>query len=644
MNIRLLQLTISNFKGCHHLVMDFQGHSATIHGDNATGKTTIYDAFTWLLFGKDSRGRGDFEIKPLDPGGQVADHAAVTAVEVILDVDGAPLQLKRTFFERWSIKRGGSEATYDGNTSEYYIDNVPMKKGEYEKRIHELVREDLFRVLTNVSWFCEVMDWRQRRDMLFRVCELPEDKVIMAADPRFEPLATAMGGLSLEDFKRKLLAERKGLNADRNTIPARIDEQKKSIEVLSGVDFPAIRARRNAAAAKLEKLQAELVKLGHGALLEAKRNELEAARNSVEAEIIRNNSHRQSQIIPAEDRRLAIRAAMDKAAAEAARWRRMAAVEETSIRDLEGKIQSYRDTWAAENGRSFQAGNCPTCGQTLPEDAQRAARGRFEADKRKAMQEAVDRANEIKNTLTVAHGRLEEYIQAAAVAESEACRLRSELEAYQPEVQPEIMDLPGHAERLAAAEEQVRTLAAEVEKLEIDTAAIRAEIMSKVNALRAELDSFDGELAKEAMLTFARRRSEELREDAQKAAAALSEVERVLFLCEEFARYKVSYVENSINSRFQLTQWKLYDEQINGGVSDCCEAMHDGVPYAALNTGMRINLGLDVIRTLSNHYGLRVPLIVDNAESVTTLLDTNTQMIQLVVSKSDKELRCEYGA
>ena len=500
MDMKLLHLAIDNFKGCKHLALGFQGRCASIYGDNAAGKTTIYDAFTWLLFGKDSRGRGDFEIKPLDPGGQVADHAAVTAVEATLDVDGVPLQLRRTYFERWSVKRGGGEATYDGNTSEYFVDGVPMKKSEYENRIRELVSEDVFRVLTNVSWFCEGMDWRRRRDMLFQVCELPGDKDIMAADPRFEPLSAAMGGLSMEDYKRKIQAERKGLNAGRNTIPARLDEQKKIVERLSGIDFPAIRAQRDTTAAKLEQLQAELVKLGHGALLDTKRNELAAARNAVEAEINRNTSHRQSQTVPVEDRRPAIKTAMDKAAAEAARWRRMAAGEENTIRDLEAKIQACRDSWAVENARSFQAGNCPTCGQTLPEAALIAARDRFEADKKKSLQEAVDRANDAKASLAAARGRREEYIQAAHGAENEAGRLRAELEAYRPEAQPEILDLPGHTERLAAAEEKARSLDTEVERLEGETAAIRAEITVRVGTLQAEVEALNGELAKEAML------------------------------------------------------------------------------------------------------------------------------------------------
>lgn len=642
MEIKLLQLTIDNFKGCRHLMLDFQGRSAAIYGDNASGKTTVYDAFTWLLFGKDSRSRSDFEIKPLDQTGKVADHAAVTAVEAVLAAEKATLHLKRTYFERWSTKRGGGEATYDGNTSEYFVDGVPLKKNEYENRIRELVNEDIFRILTNVSWFCEGMDWRRRRDVLFQVCDLPGDKAIMVADPQFDALAAAMGELPLDSYKKKLQAERKGLSADRNTIPARLDEQKKSIEALSSIDFPAIRDQRDMTAAKLEQLRSELLKLGHGTLLEAKRNELTAAKNALETEINRNTRHRQSQMIPVEDRRPALQAAVDKAVTEVARWRRMAAGEEHAMHDYETKIQSCRDSWVTEKAKSFQAGNCPTCGQTLPEAAQKAAQERFEADKKKAMQSAVERADEAKAALAAARSRCEEYIQAATDAETEADNLRAELAAYQPAAQPEIMDLPGHAERMVAAQEQVRVLTAEVEKLESESTAIRAEITAKINALQSEVASLDGELAKESMLDFARRRSDELREDARKAAAALSEVDRMLFLCEEFARYKVGYVESSINSRFRLARWKLYDEQVNGGLADCCEATYNGVPYAALNNGMRVNLGMDVIRALSEYYGLRVPLIVDNAESVTALQRAGAQVIRLVVSESDRELRVVY--
>ena len=140
-NIRIMQLRLENFK-CHRLLeLDLQGNSATIYGDNAAGKTSIYDALTWLLFGKDSAGNGEknIDVKPLSAAGAVADHNAITAVEAALLVAGEPVTLRRTYREVWSTKRGSSVESFDGHTSEYYIDGVPCKKNAFDSRIREIV-------------------------------------------------------------------------------------------------------------------------------------------------------------------------------------------------------------------------------------------------------------------------------------------------------------------------------------------------------------------------------------------------------------------------------------------------------------------------------------------------------------------------
>ncbi len=642
--IKLLSLEVSNFKGCRKLLLELKGRSASIYGDNAAGKTTVYDALTWLLFGKDSRGRGDFEIKPLGPDGQVLDHGAVSEVEAVLDAEGEQITLRKTYFERWSTKRGSSEASYDGNTSEYYIDGVPAKKYEYERRVGELVSEDVFRMLTAATWFCEGLGWQERRKTLFEVCGVARDSEIMAAAPQFAPLAEAMGRLSLDDYKKKLQAERRGLSGTRGTIPARLDECKKTVDDLAQVDFNALRGERAEIAGRLERLQSELLKLGHGALLDGKRNELAGWKNQLAAYINENNSHRQSQMAPVEDRRPAMRAELKKAEQELSRWARLASNEKALIESIEQKIQEWRARWAAEDAKAFEAVSCPTCGQTLPKQAQEAARASFEAEKARRKQEAVDAANREKENLLASRMRREQYINAAVAAENEARRLESELAAYVPDQAPEVTDLSGHAERVLAAQENIRALESEVSKLEGESAAIREEIGRKVEALRQELGGLDRELGKESMLAYSQERMDKLRREAREAGERLETLDKLLFLCDEFTRYKVRFVEQSINNRFRLVSWRLFQEQVNGGLSDCCEAMVDGVPYGSLNNGARINAGLDVIETLSRHYGVTVPLFVDNAESVTSLLPVGAQVIRLVVSEADKKLRCEYGA
>ena len=640
--ITLQSLSIENFKGCRRLVLTFDGKNANIFGDNASGKSTIHHAFSWLLFDKDADGRTNYQIKPLGKDGQVLDHAAVTTVEAIMNVDGIRMSLRKCYYERWATKRGSAEASFDGHTSEYFVDDVPVKKNEFESRVAALVPEEIFRILTHVTYFSQTMDWRKRRDTLFEICALPDDKAIMATDPKFEPLAAAMGSLSMDDFKRKLAAERKGLSNVRNSVPARIDEQNKTVEALASIDFASIRAQRDEASRKCDALQSELLKLSHGALIDAKRNELTAVQNEIAAEINRNTSHRQSQMVPIEDRRPALNAAIEKAKAEQLRWGNLEKKEVDLIAQYDFQNQNCRNLWAAADARVFSAESCPTCGQTLPEAAQKAALARFEAEKVKAKDDAISRADGAKQSKAAAEYRRDECSKAASLAGMEVSKLTAELAAYVPETQPEITDLPDHATKLAALQEKMRILNEEIQTMVSETAAIRTEINQKITNLQAEINRLAGEISKESMLAFARERAETLREDAKKAAAELAAVDRQIFLCEEFTRFKVAFVEDTINSHFKMAKWKLYETQVNGGIADCCEATYDGVPFAALNSGAKINVGLDIVRALSEHYALRVPLFIDNAESVTSLLPTDTQVIRLVVSKNDKELRPEY--
>ena len=164
-SIRIKRLTLENFKCHRNLTLDLAGNNASIYGDNATGKTSIYDALTWLLFGKDSQGNGEknIEIKPLNILGEVKDHEAITSVEAVLLVNGEEIALKRTYQEVWSTKRGSLEATFDGNTSEYYIDGVPCKKYLFSEKVNELVDEETFRLLTSVSHFADGISWQDRR-------------------------------------------------------------------------------------------------------------------------------------------------------------------------------------------------------------------------------------------------------------------------------------------------------------------------------------------------------------------------------------------------------------------------------------------------------------------------------------------------
>lgn len=642
--IRLSSLILENFKGQDYLTFNFDGHSASIFGDNATGKTTIYDALTWLLFGKDSHGQSSFDIKPLALDGNVRDHAAITSVEAVFDTSEGPRTLKKTFLEKWSAKRGQAEKSFDGNTCEYYSDGVPCKKYEFERQVAEMVDETAFRLLTSVTYFCADMSWQERRKVLFDVCGIATDADIMAGAPQFAPLASAMGRLSLDDYKKKLTAERRGLSGTRDSIPDRLDEHKKAIRDLESIDFATLQTEHDRRAVKREALQAELLSLEHNALLDSKINERTALKNRLAKLENDNTAYRNSQVVHAVDERPAIQREIDGLRR---RFVRSTDEKEAADRDIslhEGKVQECRDTWIKVNSTEFSGAVCPTCGQALVGQKLEDAKAIFEKDKLRQLSKAVQDSDFYKSQVASARDRREKSIQYAVELENEIAVLTDKLSKVKPASQPEIHDIPDYLSTAATLAQEIDAISAVIASLTMESSTIKTDTKAAISTLTDEIRVIDGELAKKSMLEYTRERMKALQGEAQTAAEKLEKLDQMLFLCDDFTRYKVQFVEDSINSRFRLVKFRLFMEQINGGLADCCDATVDGVPYASLNNGARINVGMDAIATLSEHYGIRVPLFVDNAESVTELLPVDTQLIRLVVSENDKKLRCDYGA
>lgn len=640
-DIRLQSITLENFKGQKNLTLELYGENASIYGGNATGKTTVYDSLTWLLFDKDSMGRSDFAVKPLNDAGEVLDHGAVTRVEAVLSVDHKPVRLQRTYFEKWSMKRGSASKTYDGNTSEYAVDGVPVQKNEYTQKIKDIVAEDLFRTLTNVSWFCAGLDQSKRRELLFDVCGVASDLEIMADAPEFQSLADALNGHTLDDYKKMLLAQRKSRNGARDTIPARLDECKRAADALGTLDFPRMRSERAACGEQLRTLMGETEKRKNGTLLSEKRNALEALCNQRAAYQNKNLAHRNEQVAPVQDERPAIQKEIDRTTLEFDRLTELAQGERERINDLEKAIEACRTDWEAENSRIFSDTACPTCGQAMPAALLVDAKRRFDQEQAERKSKIIALADWYKVEKIAVEKRLAEHLKTAADLAENLTEKKVELAAYVPDAVPQIFNLPGYDVEMERYNAEIQMAEAQVSALENEAAEATSELNDQIRSMEDCIAALDRELAKESTLASLRQREADLKRDAQAAAQELEDIDRMLFQCEEFQRYKVQFIEESVNEKFALAQFRLFKTQVNGGLADCCDVLYQGVPYGSLNNGMKINIGIDVIRTLSLHYGIRVPLFIDNAESVVELADAGTQTIRLVVSAGDAVLRCE---
>lgn len=641
-DIRIKRLMLENFK-CHkNLLLQFNGGNASIYGDNATGKTSVYDALTWLLFGKDSLGNGEknIEIKPLNRAGEVNDHLAETAVEAVLLVDGQEITLRRTLKEIWTTKRGSAEATYDGNTSEYYVDGVPCKKYVFSEKVDELVDEDTFRLLTSVTHFADGISWQDRRAVLFKVASVAGDDQIMATDARFKPLADGMGRLSVDDYKKKLVAEKRGFVGAKTEIPARISECQKTIEDVQGMDFDAARAKIATLTRDKEGYEAELLSIERNTAAEGKRMEIREAQLELAALDNENKVYRASQMAGAPDV-AAMRTNLSLLQGQHAAKMRTVANERDYIKSLDRDIASARSRWIAVNGETFTGGNCPTCGQALPTAQLKAATDSFEVQKKKRLDEIEQTANANKEARAAALDRITTAEAEIAELESAVTKEAGLLTAAENHVIT-VFDIGGYSEKRADIGKRIDDLNGELADIMTDTSSARTKLIGQIAEIKQEIASWNVYLGKESLLDYSQKRIEELQEDARNAAACLDAIEQMLYLIDEYARYKTQFVEDSINGMFRIARFRLFREQANGGIEDRCDVVYQGVPYINVNNGAKINLGIDIINTLSRAYGVTVPLFVDNAESVTYLEKSDNQIIRLVVSENDKELRVNY--
>lgn len=614
--IRIQELILENFK-CHsRLRLAFSGDDARVYGDNGVGKTSIYDGITWLLFGRDSLGTGEksLSLKPLDADGNVKDREAVTAVEAVLTVDGVPVRLRRTLRELWASRRGQRQRVYEGNISEYYVDGVACKKAAFQEKIGQIVSEEHFRMLTGVRYFAQELPWQRRREILFDISGGMTDQQILLRDVRFLPLAEAMGEQSPDGLRAKLCAEKRGLVGARSEIPARLSECRKALEELGAVDTAGEEAVLQELNARKDVLSAQLLGLSRSTALQEKRMKLQ-----------------QAQLELRQLEKAGVQAPGEKLCREEARKQRLVQRKkelEEKLEQLEVQLQECRGAWAmAETRQVTVEQHCPVCGQPLPPEQvekAKAAALREKARQVLTLREAVDAKQQ---ALEEARAALKDNGQTLEETEERLCQLQ--------------MARSQSPDRRQMLRETVQRLQQEVLDMSRSTS-------QESDALRQQLRELNGRIreqmelcGKKSALEFTRQRMEALRRDGERADRELERVDEMLQLLEEFSHFKAGFLEEQANSLFRIARFRLFREQANGGIEERCDVVYDGVPYLGLNNGMRINVGIDIINTLSRAFGVQVPLFVDNAEGVTQLEAADTQVIRLIVSPGDQVLRVE---
>ena len=633
--MKLTKLELLNFKGLKSFTINLNG-DVVIRGDNATGKTTVFDSVCWLLFGKDSLDRADFEIKTLDGGEPI--HKVNHEVTGIFTLDeGGTVELKRVYREKYSSPRGG-EVTLTGHTTDYFVDGVPKKEKEYKEIVNTLIDESIFKLITNPLYFNETYSWQNRRKLLLEMCGDIDDISVINSRDDLRRLAELLEGRTVDDHRKVVAAKKTAINKELDMIPIRIDEAVRNKPETVSDKAKLIRDIETLSAG-IDEVEKQKAIIQNGFSSTEKESKICDIKRQLDAQSskVLSDYHKQKQRLRDEYEASLTKLKMVEVDRDRCADRRDELNKEIERESKRiATLQSEFDTF---NAQQFNKESCPTCGQALPADKQAVLEAEFNTNKSMKLEEwkgLIESAVKLKAN----------YEEQQEIMVSKVDSLTTEASQYNDAYNVKFKEYEAYSEPNLEDDPVYADLKAQLFLLEIDDEpGADTEELTKLDeelsSMKSKKAGLETELNKFKLIDDINHRIFELENQQQKLVAEKDALDEASFLMDEFIKAKVNMLEDVINSRFKLARFKMFNVMINGNIEECCEATYKGVPYRSMNNAARINVGLDIINALTSYYKVNAPVFIDNAEAVTEFVPVNSQTIKLIVDESKPQLTVE---
>ena len=622
----LKTLVLQNFKGIENLTIDFK-NDTQILGANGSGKTSIFDAYSWLLWDKDSNSRKDFDIKPFAENGETK-HGLESIVTGHFELDGQLLKLSKTYKEIWTKKRGNVDAVFSGNTTDYFINDVPVKKSEYNQRIETFISEKEFNLLCNPLYFSEILDKKERRAVLLSLINDVKKEDVIAI---------------YKEIKAMAKASAKKTNQEIESLPIRIDELEKSKNTF---DFSKLEKEKAELEKQIANIDKVIAKSSESTNLIAEKNSIIQSKfdemQKIKLKIDEINQDKQLQATIQYNQKYRDFLANKDEIQHTLSLKDLLLAQQkdcitkciSNILELKEKLQDLRNSWTAENAKQFDGSLiCPTCQREFEEDKKDEIIADFNKHKSETLTKIQNQANELKEKIE----NIEEHLQKI---KSDAKTNTEDLEILQNVYN----DFGEFTEEKPVIEKEdypieYYTLQKEIEAIKQELQAISSNdntvILEQKQQLQSNLNVVVSKLALKDNNTFIDEKIKKYLAQEKELAKIFEEQQRKLYLCDEYIRIYTSLVQNKINDLFKTVDFRLFETQVNGEIKETCEVTVNGVPYPSVNNAGKINAGLDVINSLSEYFEKRVPIFVDNAESITDILGVKSQIVKLYVTKNE---------
>ena len=640
--MKINSIIIQNFKGCKSATYTFDGKNVTISGANGSGKTTIFDSITWLLFGKDSLGNTKFEVRPLDADGNQIDSIEISVAAKFDMENGKTLELKKVQKQNWVKKRGTENPVLQGNPNSYEIDGYPKSEKEFKDYVNSIINEDLFKMLTNPMYFPN-MPWKDQRAVIMKLASKVSDVDIAKKLKKFEPLLDELEKApSTDDIKAKYQKSINELKKKQTEIPLRIDEANNN---KVDIDVAELELQKNSLNEQISEKKSqisdadnqikELQKLSDG-IMELKFSESDLFRKANESLINKKQSIR-SQI---DEKNMSLFNISNGIQENDRQITGYQSDIENGVRE-KNRLLAMLDKIDSEVFDDNTA-ICPTCRRALSETEIESLKNEFEKSKaerlaniKKDILEVETDIDNAKNMLPKVKQCNEDNLANQKKLEDEVADLEKQLAAL-----PDYVDI-SDTEEYKNIQNQIKekeSVMSEISNYE----DMRSSVNLEIEDLQSQLIECEKEIAKSQNNVEIDERIAELQAELKEVGIKITSQEKIQYLLDEFIKYKLNKISGSINSMFDGVDFKLFDIQLNGGVKEVCECTVNGVPYGSLNNGHRIVAGLQIIKALQNMYGVYLPIFIDNAESLNdfNIPDMNCQLIKLKVA-DNKDLRIE---
>ena len=640
----LKSITLCNFKGEKERTTNFNVDVTTISGDNGMGKSRHFDAFIWLLFGKDTQDRKDYEVKTRINGQEL--HNVECSVSGVIVVDGEEITLKRSFVEDWVKPRGKVDRVFKGNHTECWWNETPVNVSEYTKRVETIIDSSVFKMITNPAFFVN-MNWKLQREQLFQLAGTITDAEIASQNPDFAKLLDKISGKSLADFKKELSARKKRLQDELNQIQPRIDQTHKMMPETE--DFNAIEKEIQEIDHEISEIDkaiadvtAAIRKQYEGE--QEKQNKVNALKSECQKIVFDAKTKAQDEAFAANAERREIESKIKAKERDVELTDREIASGESQVSKTQNEIEQIkasqdklRESWFAENAKTYNGETvCPHCGQPLPDEMIENARELFTKAQSEKCDEITAKGQEYGRKVDELNKRVDEIENDIANAKKTKESLFRDIEALKAKFATipviEVADVaPESIPEWVAKQKEIADIEATIstDNSNVNTDELQKQ-KAECNTKRAALVE---RYSKRHTIVRCETEIANLESRGKELAQMIADAEREEYTIEQFTRTKVDECENRINAMFKVVSFRLFYYTIDGNAVETCIPTIGGVPYGSANTASKINAGLDIINTLCKFYGVCAPIFIDNRESVNEIVETESQIINLVVTR-----------